>query len=105
MIQAGLDSTNSANYFQTVTLPATVVAYIADLHNGLMPSGTTITFDTGNGQIVGPSECTVSNSSAFAINGCAVAIKADTTPDSGPLVVTVTTPSGAISSSSINLTD
>ncbi|PIP80989.1 MAG: hypothetical protein COW84_02295 [Gammaproteobacteria bacterium CG22_combo_CG10-13_8_21_14_all_40_8] len=105
MIESGLDATDSANYFQTVTLPATVVAYVADLHNGLMPSGTVISFTAGNGSIVGPSQCVVANSNVFEITRCAVAIKADTTPDSGPLVVTVTSPNGTLSSKSIIISD
>lgn len=105
MIESGLDVNDSTNYFLSTALPATITAYIADLHNGLMPSGTTIEFDTGNGAIVGPSSCTVGSSSAFAINSCTVSVKTDTTSDAGPLVVTVTTPSGLITSRTITITD
>ncbi len=105
MIESGLDVNESTNYFLSTALPATITAYVADLHNGLMPSGTTIEFDTGNGTIVGPSSCTVGSSSAFAINSCTVSVKADTLSDAGPLVVTVTTPSGLLTSRTITITD
>jgi len=105
MIESGLDATDSANYFLTTALPASVIAYVADLHNGIMPSGTVISFETGNGEIVGPNACTVGSSSGFAINGCGVFLKADDTSDSGPLVVSVTTPNGAVTTSSITVTD
>ncbi len=105
LIETGLDITDSANYFQETELPASFVAYIADLHNGRMPSGTEISFDAGNGTIVGPSSCTVGNSSAFNINSCTVSINADTTSSSGPLVVTVTTPNGTVTTAQLTITD
>lgn len=105
MISNNLDNTDTADYFQTTALPTTIIAYVADLHNGLMPSGTTISFNAGNGSIVGPSSCTVGLSSSFAISSCSVSIKADTTPDSGPLTVTVTTPSGVQTVRQVQITD
>jgi len=96
---------DSANYFLPTLLPATIVAYVADLHNGLMPSGTTIKFNAGNGSIVGPSSCTIPSSSAFAVFSCGVSLKADTTTDDGYLVVTVTTPNGLITMQTIAITD
>jgi len=105
MIERGLDVTNTANYFLTTALPATVTAYVADLHNGSMPSGTTISFEAGNGKIVGPSECIIASTSSFGINSCTVSVNPDTTSDAGPLVVSVTTPGGITTVRSITITD
>jgi hypothetical protein len=105
LIVSGADPFVSANYFQPLTLPATVNAHVADLHNGLMPAGTSIVFTAGNGEIVGPSSCTVANSSAFSINSCAVALIEDESPSTGVLVVTVTTPAGLQTTRSITVSD
>ncbi|MBV1908016.1 MAG: hypothetical protein KUG78_01775 [Kangiellaceae bacterium] len=105
LIEAGLDNTDSANYFLPTTLPATIHAFIADLHNGSMPNGTVISFEAGNGKIVGPSECIVNNSSAYGINSCSVSVSPDTTSDSGPLVISVTTPNEITTISQITLVD
>ncbi|MDP2560205.1 hypothetical protein [Psychrobium sp. 1_MG-2023] len=108
MIEAGLDRKVPGNYFNTVdisTSSKTVIAYVSDLHNGLLPVGTTIEFTAGNGEIVGPNSCIVANSSAFAIAGCSATVKADDESDSGILVVAVTVPSGAVSTASVSLID
>ena len=105
LIESGLDNTDSANYFLDTALPATFIAHVADLHNGSMPNGTVIEFEAGNGRIVGPSQCIVGNSSEFGINSCSVSVTPDTTPSTGPLIVSVTTPSGAVTTASISMTD
>jgi len=105
MIESGLDNTDSASYFLETTLPATIISHIADLHNGSMPNGTVISYEAGNGRIVGPSQCVVSNSNAFRINSCSVSVSPDTTPSTGPLVVSVTTPSGLVTTATITITD
>lgn len=105
LIESSLDRTDSANYFLTTALPATFNAYVADLHNGSMPNGTVISFEAGNGKIVGPSSCVVSNSSAFGINSCSVSVSPDTTSSGGPLVVSVTTPSGVTTVRTLTITD
>jgi len=112
VIEGGLDKEVAANYYQVVNISAgakTVVAYVADRFNGRMPSGTTISFATSNGVIVGPSSCTVLNSSSLGFTSCSVAIKrsedADEASDTGPLTVTVTTPGGFITTSSIVIQD
>jgi len=105
MIENGLDVTDSANYFLTTVLPATFTAYVADLHNGSMPSGTKISFEAGNGRIVGPTECVIASTSGFGINSCTVSVNPDTTSDAGPLVVSVTTPGGITTVRSITITD
>ncbi len=105
LIESGLDNTDSANYFLDTTLPATFNAHVADLHNGSMPTGTVISFESGNGRIVGPSQCIVGNSSAFGINSCSVSVTPDTTPSTGPLIVSVTTPNGTVTTASITMID
>lgn len=103
LIEGGLDREVAANYYQTVNIsaaPKTVIAYVADIHNGRMPSGTTIKFATTNGVIVGPDSCTVLNSNGLGFSSCSVVIKrsdsSDEASDSAPLTVTVTTPSGFV---------
>lgn len=105
LIETSLDNTDSANYFLDTALPATFVAHVADLHNGSMPNGTIIAFEAGNGRIVGPSQCIVGNSSAFGINSCSVSVTPDTTPSTGPLIVSVTTPGGTVTTASITMDD
>lgn len=70
-----------------------------------MPAGTIVSFETNNGRIVGPSSCVVLNSSDYRVNRCSVSIVPDTSSSSGPLIVSVETPNGTVSASSIALTD
>ncbi|WOH39068.1 hypothetical protein RI844_07550 [Thalassotalea fonticola] len=111
MIESGLDREEATNYFNTVDISTgakTIVSYVTDLHNGRMPSGTTISYSAGIGEIVGPSSCTVLNSSMLGFEGCSVVIKRSVDigePDSGPLTVTVKSPAGAVTKQSILLTD
>jgi hypothetical protein len=92
IIEDGLDRNDANNYFQTTALPARFESLVADLHNGLMPAGTTITWETGNGEIVGPSSCVLGSSNAFNISFCPVSVNPDTESSSGPLTLTVTVP-------------
>ena len=111
IIEAGLDREDITNYFKVVDISngaKTVIAYFADLHNGRMPVGTKAEFFASNGLIVGPAECIVLNSSSLGFEGCQVVIKKDEedlTPDSGPLTLKVTTPSGLTTQSSISIQD
>ena len=97
LIQLGSVLNVPANYGQTVDLktgPKSITLFVSDNFNGYLPSGTTITFDTGNGEIVGPSECTVVNTSAFGFNSCSVSLKADDEASSGSMTATVLTEAG-----------
>lgn len=112
MIESSLNHLNLNDYFNTVDLTSgakSVTAYVADLHNGRMPAGTVITFETsGAGTIAGPNTCTVLNSSAYGFESCSVALKAaeqSTTKVTAPLIVTVVTPNGFITKTSIMVTD
>jgi hypothetical protein len=94
-IQAGLDPRNPVNYWQSVNISAddrTIFVYVADQFNGLLPAGTIISFEAGNGSIVGPSECAVSNSSSFGTSGCSVSLTKDDETSSGSLSITVAAP-------------
>lgn len=73
-----------------------VEVVIADLHNQPMPAGTTVTFETSVGSIVGPSSFTWPNDNHNGGRAFAVTIKGATQPKSGTLLVTVETPSGVI---------
>lgn len=99
---------NPTNYNQPVDISAadkTIIVYAADQFNGLLPVGTIISFETGNGSIVGPSECEVGNSSAFGINSCSVTLKKDDESDSSSLTVTITAPRRTGVSRSIQIID
>lgn len=122
--QAGMDIFDKDQYFQEVELfeviaddPATttvdesarlklskqVIAYVADLHNGPMPKGTEISFEATNGELVGKTTFILSSNSG--IGSESIAIKADDEPSSGSLIVTVTTPGGSTTKTSIAVTD
>ncbi|MCG7531699.1 hypothetical protein MHM98_10135 [Psychrobium sp. MM17-31] len=108
LIEAGLDRDNPANYGLAVDISGgakTIHLYAAGAFNGLLPSGTTITFDAGNGEIVGPSECTVGQSSAYAINHCSVSVKPDDEASAGSLTATIETPSGVARTLSVSVSD
>ncbi|WNC67521.1 hypothetical protein RI845_13465 [Thalassotalea nanhaiensis] len=112
LIESGLNNKDINSYFQTVDIangPATVIANFTDLHNGRMPAGTTVNFSASNGVIVGPSSCTVLNSSSLGFESCSVVIKksddAEEVADTGPLTVTITAPSGTQTKASILISD
>lgn len=108
LIEAGLDRDNPANYGLAVDISGgakTIHLYAAGAFNGLLPSGTTITFDAGNGEIVGPSECTVGQSSGYAINHCSVSVKPDDEASAGSLTATIETPSGVARTLSVSVSD
>jgi len=84
-------------------LSSEVWAFISDIHNGPMPSGTTVSFTSTNGTIVGDTQFTLSNQ--FSASQVSVAIEADDEPSTGSLIVTVTTPFGVTSKASIAITD
>ena len=97
-----------ANYNKPVNISGgdkTIIVYVADQFNGLLPLGTTISFETGNGTIVGPSQCEIGNSSAFDINSCSVTLKKDDESDSSSLSVTITAPNKTGVSGSITIID
>ena len=109
IIEQGLSRNVVANYFLTVDITGgakTIISYVADLHNGRMPSGTKIEYSTSVGEIVGPSSCTVLNSSALGFEQCSVVVKPVDDLDAseqGPLIVKVTSPSGAVTEKTIQL--
>lgn len=88
-----------------ISTPKTINITVADIHNGRMPAGTTVEVDVGNGEIVGPNSFVVGNSSAHGISSFSVVVKADDERDVGPLVVSVTTPLGVLSTASLTLVD
>ena len=122
--KADMDIFDKDQYFQTVQLfeeiaddPATVdvdetarvklskqvLAYVADLHNGPMPTGTEVSFEATNGELVGKTTFVLSANRGIGLES--VAIKADDEPSSGSLFVTVTAPSGASTKFSISVID
>ena len=108
LIDNKLDASVPSNYNKTIDLRdkvKTIKIYLSDVHNGYPPSGTKISFEAGNGTVVGPSSCVTLSSISFGVATCQVSIKKDDTSDSGPLIVTVTSPSGVISKATITLID
>lgn len=86
-----------------IALPATVAFLIADGNGNPMPAGTTIEVEAGNGEIIGPTSFDYGCTTEPAIYS--FSLTADTTPSSGNLVLTVTSPGGIISVSSVTITD
>jgi hypothetical protein len=70
---------------------------IADLHNQPMPAGTKVTFTATAGSVAGTSSFDWPNDNHNGGREFAVSIKGETEPKSGSLIVTVETPSGAVS--------
>lgn len=127
LIESAKDEFTANDYFQPVSLfeitvsddPLTldvneeirvatskeVTAFVSDLHNGSMPSGTVISFETTNGEIVGSSSFTLGGSSAHGINEATINLKSDDESDSGSLIVEVTTPGGTTTRTSITVND
>jgi len=105
IIEEGFDVFDHTQYFQTVYLTPTknIHVYISDLHNGSMPTGTTVDFLSSNGSVVGPAQFTIGNS--IGVSLIKVALESDAQPDSGLLTVTVTTPKGVVSTANIGLVD
>ncbi|NOY17197.1 MAG: hypothetical protein GXP23_09775 [Gammaproteobacteria bacterium] len=91
----------------TVALPATINIVVVDDRGQIMPAGTTIKATTSNGTIDTPSTFTVTNTSANCAGACTYSfgLSKDTTPSSGAMTVTVTTPGGTVKFSSITVTD
>jgi hypothetical protein len=87
----------SINIVQDGTAAASVT--IADFHNQPMPAGTIVSFDAAVGSLVGISSFTWSNTNFNGGSNFSVTLKGvkDETL-SGPLVVTVTTPLGVVTS-------
>lgn len=96
----------------------TVTATVTGTNNGqIMPAGTTVAFTTSNGTVLAPSSFTVPNSSGapspFSVtlesdatqSGTTAPFTCTNTSSNGTLTVTVTTPSGAITTASIPVSD
>jgi hypothetical protein len=91
---------NSINITQDGTAAASVT--IADLHNQPMPAGTTVIFNAAVGSILGIDTYTWPNSNFNGGSSFSVTVQGVEDEDiSGPLVVTVTTPSGLATTYSI----
>jgi hypothetical protein len=73
---------------------------IADFHNQPMPAGSTVAFTATVGSIQGSSSYTWPNDNHNGGLVFGVSVKGEAEPKSGVLIVEVTTPSGAVSSSS-----
>lgn len=83
----------------------TIYVRVADLHNGRLPMGTEISAEWGNGEAVGPTSVTIGNSSSHDFTYAEFSAKADNEPSSGPLVISVTTPTEVVRSITINVID
>ena len=70
----------------------TVRIIMADLHNQPMPAGTTVTFVSSVGSVVGTASYTWPGDSSNGGSAFGVAIKGEAEPTSGPLEINVTTP-------------
>jgi hypothetical protein len=84
---------------------ASVTVTIGDVNSQPMAGGTTIEAETSNGTIVGPDTYTVACSTFNGPLDYVFSVKPDTTPDSGILSITVTSPSGLITIYNITVND
>jgi len=91
----------------TVALPVDIDVVIVDDRGQIMPAGTTVKATTSNGSIDTPSTYTIPNTAENCAGACTYSftLSKDTTPSSGTFTVTVTTPKGAVTFSSITVTD
>ncbi len=82
----------------------TVFIYITDINNNPMPSGTSVAFTTDNGEILGSpnSEFLESNSLYPTLFAVTVGPEKDGNEIfSGPLTITISTPNGVVTSSTV----
>jgi hypothetical protein len=84
---------------------ASVTVTIGDVNSQPMAGGTTIEAESANGRLVGPESYTVSCSTFNGPLDYVFTVEPDTTPSSGPLTITVTSPSGIISIYNIDVDD
>jgi hypothetical protein len=90
-----LDTTSTVN----------ITIFVEDLRDQQMPSGTTISAEVTNGDLVGASEFTVPCSSAPGPTAFPFIVVPDGTPSSGFMIIAVETPRGIISQYAIAVTD
>jgi len=84
----------------------TVIFTVGDYaHNQPMPKGTTIAITTDNGKLSGPASYTVANTNYNGPGTYSISVAGDTTPSTGTLTVTVTSPDGIITYATIGVTD
>ena len=84
---------------------ASVTVTIGDVNSQPMAGGTTIEAEASNGKLVGPDSYTVSCTTANMPLDYVFTVEPDATSSSGPLTITVTSPSGIISIYNINVDD
>jgi hypothetical protein len=70
-----------------------------------MAGGTTVEAETSNGSLVGPSSYTVPCSNNNGPLVFPFSVEADTTPDSGVMTITVTSPSGIVTTHFVTVND
>jgi len=84
---------------------ASVTVTIGDVNGQPMAGGTTIEAESANGTLVGPNNYDVSCSTNNGPLDYVFTVKPDSTSDSGPLTITVTSVSGIISIYNITVDD
>jgi hypothetical protein len=79
-----------------ISLPANGVTYggliVSDSNGNAMPAGTTITFTTDNGEIVGTSSWTVPTNVTGPTGSYGITLMPDETPSSGTLILKIESP-------------
>ena len=85
------DATDSVIHINGEAVGGAVVT-ISDLHNQPMPAGSTITFTTSVGSVVGPASFTWPNDNHNGGSAFSVSVKGEKEAKSGSLIITVTTP-------------
>jgi hypothetical protein len=97
--------TDSAAGALDTTATVNITVFVEDLRGQQMPSGTTVSAEVTNGDLVGADQFTVACSAAPGPAAFPFIVVPDGTPSSGFMIITVETPDGIISQHAITVTD
>jgi len=85
-----------------------IAVYVADIHNNPIPAGSTITASTSNGVLGGDTSYTMPSTNSRYPTILGLYVEPESEPNkktSGTLTITVTTPKGIVSSTSMTVID
>lgn len=103
---SGADPFSPGSYLSTLDLQGasrrTFSVYVSDRHNGYMPKGTTISYDTTYGEIVGTG-CKLPDQAGYGFTDCPVVIEREDDPGTGTFSVIVKSPDGHVITYNYNI--
>jgi hypothetical protein len=88
-----------------LSVNSTVNVYVADQYNNPMPYGTTIEFDTVNGDITSTTSYTVDSTNNHGPTSYAVVLEGDGDASTGNLTITITPPDSEATEFTVSVTD